>query len=83
MPGANPVHGGRERTVSVLIVQAAQIESQRDVIKLANAQLANRINLHLALEGAASTPPRQRMGRADAPTSAHPRVLPLHVMELP
>jgi NodT family efflux transporter outer membrane factor (OMF) lipoprotein len=35
----------------VLQLQTSQIQSQADLIKLRNAQLANRINLHLALGG--------------------------------
>jgi outer membrane protein, multidrug efflux system len=35
--------------LSVLQLQQGQIQSQADLIKLRNAQLANRINLHLAL----------------------------------
>ena len=47
----------------MLQLQEGQIESQADLIKLRDAQLANRINLHLALGGsfdgspAASIPP--------------------------
>jgi len=37
--------------LSVLQLQAGQIESQANLIKLFNAQLTNRINLHLALGG--------------------------------
>jgi outer membrane protein, multidrug efflux system len=37
--------------LSVLILQNAQLTTQGSVIKLRNAQLANRINLHLALGG--------------------------------
>jgi outer membrane protein, multidrug efflux system len=37
--------------LSVLQLQEGQIESQSDLIKLRNTQLANRINLHLALGG--------------------------------
>jgi outer membrane protein, multidrug efflux system len=37
--------------LSVLQLQEGQIQSQADLIKLSNAQLANRINLHLALGG--------------------------------
>jgi outer membrane protein, multidrug efflux system len=49
--------------LSVLQLQEGQIQSQADLIKLRDAQLANRINLHLALGGsfdsspAASVPP--------------------------
>jgi outer membrane protein, multidrug efflux system len=37
--------------LSVLQLQEGQIQSQTDLIKLRNTQLANRINLHLALGG--------------------------------
>jgi multidrug efflux system outer membrane protein len=37
--------------LSLLQLQEGQITSQADLIKLRNAQLANRINLHLALGG--------------------------------
>jgi outer membrane protein TolC len=37
--------------LSVLQLQEGQIQSQADLIKLHNTQLANRINLHLALGG--------------------------------
>jgi multidrug efflux system outer membrane protein len=37
--------------LSVLQLQEGQIQSQADLIKLRNTQLANRINLHLALGG--------------------------------
>ena len=37
--------------LSVLQLQEGQIQSRADLIKLLNAQLANRINLHLALGG--------------------------------
>ena len=37
--------------LSVLQLQNYQLGSERDLIKLRNAQLANRINLHLALGG--------------------------------
>jgi outer membrane protein, multidrug efflux system len=43
--------------LSVLILQNAQLTTQSDVIKLRNAQLANRINLHLALGGSFDTTP--------------------------
>jgi outer membrane protein TolC len=42
---------------SVLQLQTIQIASQADVIKLRNAQLANRINLHLALGGSFDAAP--------------------------
>jgi outer membrane protein, multidrug efflux system len=43
--------------LSVLQLQAGQIESQADLIKLRNTQLANRINLHLALGGSFDSSP--------------------------
>jgi len=43
--------------LSVLQLQAAQLASQAEVIKLRNAQLANRINLHLALGGSFDASP--------------------------
>lgn len=42
---------GRMDLLSVLQLQEGQIQSQAALIKLRNAQLANRINLHLALGG--------------------------------
>ena len=43
--------------LSVLQLQEAQIQSQADLIKLLNTQLANRINLHLALGGSFDNSP--------------------------
>jgi outer membrane protein TolC len=43
--------------LSVLQLQESQIQSQADLIKLRNAQLANRINLHLALGGSFDSSP--------------------------
>jgi outer membrane protein, multidrug efflux system len=43
--------------LSVLQLQQGQIESQADLIKLRNTQLANRINLHLALGGSFDSSP--------------------------
>ncbi len=43
--------------LSVLQLQAGQIQSQGDLIKLRNTQLANRINLHLALGGSFNNSP--------------------------
>ena len=44
--------------LSVLQLEEYQIATQGNVIALSNAQLANRINLHLALGGSFdSTPP--------------------------
>jgi outer membrane protein TolC len=37
--------------LSLLQLQEGEIASQADFIKMRNAQLANRINLHLALGG--------------------------------
>jgi outer membrane protein, multidrug efflux system len=42
---------GNMDLLSVLQLQEGQIQSQADLIKLRNTQLANRINLHLALGG--------------------------------
>ncbi len=43
--------------LSLLQLQEGQIQSQADLIKLRNAQLANRINLHLALGGSFDSSP--------------------------
>ncbi len=43
--------------LSVLQLQESQIQSQAELIKLRNAQLANRINLHLALGGSFDSSP--------------------------
>jgi outer membrane protein TolC len=43
--------------LSVLQLQEGQIQSQAALIKLRNAQLANRINLHLALGGSFDSSP--------------------------
>jgi outer membrane protein, multidrug efflux system len=43
--------------LSVLQLEEGQIQSQSDLIKLRNAQLANRINLHLALGGSFNSSP--------------------------
>jgi outer membrane protein, multidrug efflux system len=43
--------------LSVLQLQAGQIESQAVLIKLRNAQLANRIDLHLSLGGSFDNSP--------------------------
>jgi len=43
--------------LSVLQLQTGQIESQANLIKLRNTQLANRINLHLALGGSFESSP--------------------------
>jgi multidrug efflux system outer membrane protein len=43
--------------LSVLQLQTGQIQSQADLIKLRNTQLANRINLHLAVGGSFDSSP--------------------------
>ena len=43
--------------LSVLQLQEGQLQSQADLIKLRNAQLGNRINLHLALGGSFDSSP--------------------------
>lgn len=43
--------------LSVLQLQEGQIQSQADLIKLVNTQLANRVNLHLALGGSFDSSP--------------------------
>jgi outer membrane protein TolC len=43
--------------LSVLQLQSYQLGSEKDLIKLRNAQLANRINLHLALGGSFNAVP--------------------------
>jgi outer membrane protein TolC len=43
--------------LSVLQLREGQIQSQSDLIKLRNTQLANRINLHLALGGSFDSSP--------------------------
>ena len=48
---------GATDLLSVLQLQEAQINSQADVVKLRNAQLANRIQLHLALGGSFDAQP--------------------------
>jgi multidrug efflux system outer membrane protein len=50
--------------LSVLQLQEGQIESEANLIKLRDAQLANRINLHLALGGSFDGSPA---GAATAP----------------
>jgi multidrug efflux system outer membrane protein len=45
----------------VLQLQEGQIQSQADLIKLRNSQLANRINLHLALGGSFDSSPAVAM----------------------
>jgi outer membrane protein TolC len=43
--------------LTLLIIQSAQLASQSDLVKLQKAQLANRINLHLALGGSFDAKP--------------------------
>jgi hypothetical protein len=43
--------------LTVLILQTAQLAAEADLIKLRNAELANRIDLHLALGGSFDTQP--------------------------
>ena len=52
--------------LSVLQLQEAQIQSQADLIKLRDAQLANRINLHLALGGSFDNSPATTLPGARA-----------------
>ena len=52
--------------LSVLQLQEGQIQSQTDLIKLRNAQLANRINLHLALGGSFDMSPATTIPAATA-----------------
>jgi multidrug efflux system outer membrane protein len=47
--------------LSVLQLQEGQIQSQANLIKLRNSQLANRINLHLALGGSFDSSPAVAM----------------------
>jgi multidrug efflux system outer membrane protein len=48
---------GASDLLSVLQLQAAQTASEGALIKLRNTQLANRINLHLALGGSFESAP--------------------------
>jgi NodT family efflux transporter outer membrane factor (OMF) lipoprotein len=52
--------------LSVLQLQAGQIQSQADLIRLRNTQLANRINLHLALGGSFDSSPATNFTAATA-----------------
>jgi multidrug efflux system outer membrane protein len=52
--------------LSVLQLQAGQIESQAALIKRRNSQLANRINLHLALGGSFDSSPATTLPTATA-----------------
>jgi NodT family efflux transporter outer membrane factor (OMF) lipoprotein len=47
--------------LSVLQLQEGQIQSEVDLIKLRNTQLANRINLHLALGGSFDNSPAMKL----------------------
>ena len=62
---------GATDLLSLLQLQADQIASDVAVIKLRNAQLANRINLHLALggsfESAPAVPPAAATQATDGP----------------
>jgi outer membrane protein TolC len=52
--------------LSVLQLQAGQIQSEADLIKLRNTQLSNRINLHLALGGSFDSSPATTFPTASA-----------------
>ena len=58
---------GATDLLSVLQLQADQIASEANVIKLRNAQLANRINLHLALGGSFESAPAVAVSTAAGP----------------
>jgi len=61
---------GASDVLTVLILQTQQIKAQAEVIQLRNAQLANRINLHLALGGGFDAAPATSPGAAPpAPTN--------------
>ena len=55
--------------LSVLQLQAGQILSQADLIRLRNTQLANRINLHLALGGSFDSSPATYSRMREPPRS--------------
>ena len=55
--------------LSVLQLQDGQIQSQADLIKLRNAQLANRINLHLVLGGSFDTSAATIVSTVKTPTT--------------
>ena len=57
LPPSRDTTPARIDLLSVLILQSEQLATQGDVIKLRNAQLANRINLHLALGGSFDAAP--------------------------
>jgi len=48
---------GRTDLLSVLQLQSYQLETEQQVIELRSAQLANRIDLHLALGGSFDATP--------------------------
>jgi outer membrane protein, multidrug efflux system len=48
---------GSSDLLTLLIIQSGQLASQADLVKLQNTQLANRINLNLALGGSFDTKP--------------------------
>jgi outer membrane protein, multidrug efflux system len=52
--------------LSVLQLQAGQIESQAELIRLRNTQLANRINLHLVLGGSFDSSPATTISTTSA-----------------
>jgi NodT family efflux transporter outer membrane factor (OMF) lipoprotein len=56
--------------LSVLQLQEGQIQTQAELIKLANTQLANRVNLHLALGGGFDNSPATSAPAA----SGHPPI---------
>ena len=60
---------GQIDLLSVLQLQEAQINSQAAVIKLRNAQLANRIQLHLALGGSFDNQPTATVTEESAAAS--------------
>lgn len=63
---------GRISLLSVLQLQEAQLASEAEVIKLRSAQLANRIDLHLALGGSFDAQPAADLDQ-DASGEARPR----------
>jgi hypothetical protein len=60
---------GASDVLTVLILQTQQIKAQAEVIQLRNAQLANRINLHLALGGGFDAAPAASPGAAQMPSN--------------
>ena len=61
---------GSTDLLSVLQLQEGQIQSQVELIKLLNTQLANRVNLHLALGGSFDSSPATSTPAA----SGHPPI---------